>query len=96
MTNADLYVTQEHVLLIDGVLVTAGSLIAEYLRRYGPPATQEAPCAPLLSCTGARREIKSRLRSTISPWIDHRQKLDVIRDELEERGIALSRQEELV
>jgi hypothetical protein len=137
---ADLYVTKEHALLIDGVLVTAGSLIndttiildtasehneleffhiklerhnaiyaegvpcetlrnfdenavnfAEYLRRYGPQATQEAPCAPLLSCTGARREIKSRLRSAISPWIDRRRKLDIIRDELEERGIAVLR-----
>jgi hypothetical protein len=136
----DLYVTQEHALLIDGVLVTAGSLIngttitlyaasehneleffhiklarhnaiyaegvpcetlrnfdesavnfAKYLRRYGPPTTQEAPCAPLLSCTGARREIKSRFRSAISPWIDRRQKIDIIRDELEERGIAVLR-----
>jgi hypothetical protein len=143
--HTDLYVSKEHALLIDGVLVTAGSLIngtritlyaasehneleffhiklahhnaiyaegvpcetlrnfdesavnfAEYLRRYGPPTTQEAPCAPLLSCTGARREIKSRFRSAISPWIDRRQKLDIIRDELEERGIALARQAELV
>ena len=138
--HADLYVTKEHALLIDGVLVTAGSLIngttitlytasehneleffhiklarhnaiyaegiacetlrnvdnravnfAEYLRRYGPPTTQEAPCAPLLSCTGARREIKSRLRSAISPWIDRRHKLYIIRDELEERAIAVLR-----
>jgi hypothetical protein len=59
--------------------------------RYGPPTTHEVPCAPLLSCTGARREIKSRLRSAISPWIDRRQKLDIIRDELEERGIAVLR-----
>ena len=64
---------------------------AEYVRRYEPPTTQEAPCAPLLSCTGARREIKSRFRSAISPWIDRRQKLDIIRDELEERGIAVLR-----
>src|SRR5271168_4090760 len=137
---ADLYVTKEHALLIDGVLVTAGSLIngatitmydpreldqleffhiklerhnaiyaegapcetlmnveesatnfAEYLRNYGHPTTREAPCAPLLSCTGGRREIRSRVRSAISPWIDRRQKLDIIRDELEERGIALLR-----
>ena len=133
-----MYVTKEHALLLDSILVTAGSLIngttitlynaieydeleffhiklarhnviyaegvpcetlrnlderavnfAEYLRRYGPPATQEATCVPLLSCTGARREIKSRLRSAISPWIDRRHKLDTIRDDLEERGIAL-------
>jgi hypothetical protein len=137
---ADLYVTKEHALLIDGVLVTAGSLIngttitvydprerdeleffhiklerhnaiyaegapcetlrnveegavnfAEYLRHYGHPTTQETPCAPLLSCTGASREIKSRFRSAISPWIDRRQKLDAIRDELEERAIAVLR-----
>ena len=136
--NADLYVTKEHALLIDGVLVTAGSLIngttitvynpreldeleffhiklerhnaiyaegapcetminveesavnfAEYLRKYGHPITQEAPCAPLLSCNSGRSEIRSRLRSAISPWIDRRQKLDIIRDELEERGIAV-------
>jgi hypothetical protein len=139
LPHADLYLSQEHGLLIDGVLVTAGSLLngktitlydaselneleffhiklaqhtviyaegapcetlinfderavnfAEYVRRYGPPATQEARCAPWLSCTGARREIKSRFRSAISPWIDCRQKLDVIRDDLRERGIALS------
>jgi hypothetical protein len=138
--RADLYVTREHELLIDGVLVTAGSLVngttitiydprehdeleffhiklsghnaiyaedapcgtlreaeecavnfAEYLCQYGHQTTKEASCVPLLSCTGARREIKSRLRSAISPWIDRRQKLDIIRDELEERGIAVLR-----
>jgi len=137
---ADLYVTKEHALLIEGVLVTAGSLIngttitvydprqldqleffhiklerhnaiyaegtpcetlmnveesainfPEYLRNYGRPTTQEARCAPLLSCTGGRREIRTRIRSAISPWIDRRQKLDIIRDELEERGIAVLR-----
>ena len=137
---ADLYVTREHALLIDGVLVTAGSLIngttitvydppqfeqleffhiklerhnaiyaegapcetlryveesaanfAEYLRSYEHPTIQEAPCAPLFSCTGGRREIRSRLRSAISPWIDRRQKIDIVRDELEERGIAVLR-----
>jgi hypothetical protein len=141
--HADLCVTKAHALLIDGVLVTAGSLIngttitlydareldeleffhiklerhnviyaegapcetvmnvdekainfAEYLRHYGPPTTREAPCAPLLSLNGGRSEIKSRFRSAISPWIDRRQKFDIIRDELEERGIALWRQPE--
>jgi len=64
---------------------------AEYFRHYGPPTTQEVPCAPLLSFNGARSELKSCLRSAISPWIDRRQKLDIIRDELEERGIAVLR-----
>jgi hypothetical protein len=138
--RADLYVTKEHALLIDGVLVTAGSLIngttitvydpgalneleffhiklerhnaiyaedapcetlinveesavnfAEYLRNHGHPATQETLCAPLLSCNGGRREIRSRFRSAMSPWIDRRQKIDIIRDELEEHGLAVLR-----
>ena len=41
--------------------------------------------------TGGRREIRSRFRSAMSPWIDRRQKIDIIRDELEERGIAVLR-----
>jgi Hint domain len=143
--HADLYVTKGHALLIDGVLVTAGSLIngttitfhearefdemeffhiklerhdviyaegapcetlvtvdenavnfAEYLRKYGFPKTQEDPCLPLLSFNGGRSEVKSRFRSAISPWVDRRQKLDIIRDGLEERGIALLRQSDLV
>jgi hypothetical protein len=69
---------------------------AEYLRQYGPATPKEAPCTPLLGFNGGRNELKSRLRSALSPWIDRRQKLDVIRDELEERGIALLRQSELM
>jgi len=137
--NADLYVTQAHALLIDGVLVPAGHLIncttitlydadaldeleffhikleahdviyaeaapcetlvevdekavnfAEYLRR-----NQEARCAPWAGF-GPRIEMKSHFRSALAPWIDRRQKLDIIRDSLEERGIALLQRSELV
>jgi len=137
--NADLYVTQSHALLIDGVLVPAGNLIngttitlydadtldeleffhikleghdviyaegapcetlvevdenavnfAEYLRR-----NQEARCAPWAGF-GPRIEMKSHFRSALAPWIDRRQKPDIIRDRLEERGIALLRQADLV
>jgi len=137
--NADLYVTQSHALLIDGVLVPAGHLIngttitlydagaldeleffhikleghdviyaegapcetlvevdenavnfAEYLRR-----NQEARCAPWAGF-GPRIEIKAHFRSALAPWLDRRQKPDIIRDRLEERGIALLRQSELV
>jgi hypothetical protein len=56
---------------------------AEYLRQYGPPVSKNAPCAPVFGY-GRRIEIKSRLRSAISPWYDRRQKLDIIRDKLEE------------
>jgi Hint domain len=69
---------------------------AEYLRRYGHGRIHEAPCAPLLSFNGGRNELKSRFRSALSPWIDRRQTLDIIRDEIEERGIALLRQPELM
>jgi hypothetical protein len=61
---------------------------AEYLRLYGPPTSQNAPCAPVFGY-GGRVEIRSRLRSAISPWFDRRQKLDIIRDKLEEGGFAL-------
>ena len=139
--HADLYVTRAHALFIDGVLVTAGSLIndttitlyeareydeleffhikleshdviyaegapvetlanvdenavnfAEYFRRYGTPKTEEAPCVPIVSYWGPRGTVlKSRLRSAISPWFDRRRQIDVIRDRLEERGLALGR-----
>jgi hypothetical protein len=65
---------------------------AEYFRLYGVPKTEETFCAPRVSCGGARWEFKSRFRSAISPWVDRREPIDVIRDRLEERGIALSRQ----
>jgi hypothetical protein len=143
--HADLYVTEYHALLIDGVLVEAGHLIngttitrydareldeieffhiklelhnvifaegapcetllnvdenatnfAEYLREYGV-TTKETPCAPLLRYrSGWRNGIKSRFRSAISPWIDRRQRVDIIRDELDARGIALLRQTEFM
>jgi Hint domain len=136
--NADLYVTQAHALLIDGVLVPAGHLIngttitlydadgldeleffhikleahdviyaegapcetlvevdenavnfAEYLRR-----NQEARCAPWTGF-GPRIHMESHFRSALAPWIDRRQKLDIIRDSLEERGLALLQKTEI-
>jgi hypothetical protein len=140
--HADLYITQPHALLIDGVLVPVCNLIndttitlydasslaelelfhiklerhdviyaegapcetllsvdesavnfAEYLRQYGPPVIGDARCAPWVGF-GRRIEITSHFRSAISPWIDCRQSLDVIRDKLEERGIALLQRSE--
>ena len=140
MPHADLTVTKAHALLIDGVLVTTGSLIngttialydarehneleffhiafarhdviyaegapcetllnadvnaddvAGY-RQDGLLTTRQVPCEPLLSFNGRRSEIKSRFRSAISPWNDRRQRLDIIRDKLEERGLAFSQQ----
>jgi Hint domain len=70
------------------------SNFAEYCRAYGAPKTGEISCAPLLFYGGGRSQIKSRLRSAISPWFDCREKIDVTRDRLEERGIALCEQME--
>jgi len=65
---------------------------AEYFRLYGVPETEETPCAPRVSYGGRRGEFKSRIRSAISPWFDRREPIDMIRDRLEERGIALTRE----
>lgn len=53
------------------------------------PAAQA--CAPMLSFNGAQSELKSRLRSATSILIDRRQPIDIIRDEIEERGLNLAR-----
>ena len=70
---------------------------AEYFRTYGMPETEGARCAPLASFggmrgdyRGMRGELNSRFRSAISPWFDRRKKIDVIRDRLEERAVALT------
>ena len=68
---------------------------AEYLRQYGPSEVKDVRCSPWVGF-GRRIEIKSRFRSAISPWIECRQKLDIIRDELEEGGIVLPQHSELV
>jgi len=68
---------------------------ADYLRVYGPPASGEVRCAPFVGY-GRRVELKSRFRSAISPWFDRREKLDIIRDKLEEGEAVLSGRPELV
>jgi hypothetical protein len=49
------------------------------------------PCVPFLSFHGGRGELRSRLRSMASIVIDRRQRLDVIRDDLEHRGLQFAR-----
>lgn len=65
------------------------AMFGDYIRKYGAAKTKKTPCAPILTFNGGRNEVKSRLRSAVSIWLDRRQQLDVIRDRLEERGIAL-------
>ena len=69
---------------------------AEYLRQYGTAATDESRCAPYVHAFGGRDELKSRVRSALSPWIDLRNRADVVRDQLEERGFVNPRQFETV
>jgi hypothetical protein len=69
---------------------------ADYFRRYGAPTRKEARCAPYVHGFGGRVELKSRFRSALSPWIDLRNQADVVRDQLEERGLVDSRQFETV
>ena len=61
---------------------------AEFFRRYGMPATEEARCAPHVDFGGRRGELKSRIRSAISLRVDRRQRADVVRDRVEERGFT--------
>jgi hypothetical protein len=135
--SADLFLTQWHALLIDGVLLTAGELVngttitrdaadqlneleyfhiqlethdaiyaegaacetllsidenasnfAKHLGKKGAATTAEIPCAPRPS-VNVRARLQSRFRSAISPWIDRRHATDIVRDRLEERGLAL-------
>jgi hypothetical protein len=64
---------------------------SEYLRKLGAPKSDEVRCAPIAPY-GGRGEFRSRLRSAISPWLDRREPIDVIRDRLQERAIALSQE----
>jgi hypothetical protein len=50
------------------------------------PEADQACCAP--RAPFGRHEFPSRLRSAISPWIDIRQPVEVIRDRFEERALA--------
>jgi hypothetical protein len=61
---------------------------ADYFRRYGAPAGEEARCAPYVHAFGGREELKSRFRSALSPWIDFRNQADRVRDRLEERALV--------
>ena len=56
----------------------------------GPPTGNEAPCVQLLSYNGGRSELRSRFRSALSPWIDRRMPIDIIRDRLEERSVKVT------
>jgi hypothetical protein len=62
----------------------------EYLRMYGAPSEPARPCIPVLWLHNSRSKMKSHLRSALSPLVDRRQRIDVIRDRLEERALTMS------
>lgn len=79
----------------ESLLVTAEKLAMfdnadEYYALYGTSADM-VPCAPLAAFNGGRSQLKSRLRSAISPVVDLRHPRDIARDRLEARAFDLSR-----
>jgi Hint domain len=77
-----------HIELDGHDVVDAQGASCETLREAGVSA-----CAPLLSLDGGRSELRSRLRSAVSPWIDRRGKLEVVRDDLDERADRIGLQQ---
>jgi hypothetical protein len=62
----------------------------EYLRMYEAPSEPALPCIPVLWLHNNRSKMKSHLRSALSPLVDRREKIDLIRDRLEERALTMS------
>ncbi len=62
------------------------SNFAEYRQLYGEPHIDETSCAPVICYEGRKGKIMSHLRSAVSPWVDYRTQLDVIRDRLAGRS----------
>lgn len=73
-----------HVELDGHDVIDAEGAPCETLRESGIAA-----CAPIVEFAGHRSELGSRLRSALSPWIDRRRKLDIVRDSLDERADRL-------
>ena len=124
--HRDLFLSQNHGLLLDGGLISAGALVngktitevesqkldrldyfqlelpehdviiaegmfCETLLDRDATPTDVSPYAPRLSSFSHPRVqlLKSRLRSAISPIVDVRTRVDIIRDKLEDRAELL-------
>jgi len=63
----------------------------EYEDLYGAEQTiVHVPFAPRIPALGARFQLRSRMRSAVSPWWDVRTPFDIARDRLETRAERLS------
>jgi hypothetical protein len=60
----------------------------EYLRMYGAQSEVVRPCVPI-RLAGNRSRLGSHLRSALSPLVDRRRKVDIIRDRLEDRALTM-------
>ena len=58
----------------------------EYRRLYGEPSLPDEPVAPVLGYNGGRSRLRGRIRSAVSHVIDVRSKLEIMRDESEEKS----------
>jgi hypothetical protein len=77
---------------VESLLTTAEKLAVfdnadEYYAMYGVPTLDMKPYAPLAAFNGGRSELKSRLRSAVSPVIDIRRPMDMARDGIEARAL---------
>lgn len=79
-----------HLALADHDILIAAGLACESLLDHGKAVKGEAivPFAPIVSFQGGRGALASRLRSAMSPLVDRRTHLDVVRDRLEDRAFA--------
>ena len=62
----------------------------EYRRLYGGLSLPDEPTAPILEYNGGRSKLRGRIRSAISPVIDVRSKLEIVRDDLKQRARRVS------
>jgi hypothetical protein len=67
-------------------MLDAQGALCESLYRAGTER-----CAPLLRLCGGRSKLRSHMRSVASLVVDRRQPIDIIRDNLEERGLDIAR-----
>jgi hypothetical protein len=75
----------------DSVTIERFENFIEYERLGGSKArVAEVPCARVVSVRGGRDKLRSRVRSTLSPWLDYRNTFDKVRDRLEERADAIA------
>jgi hypothetical protein len=62
----------------------------EYRRLNGIPSLPDEPVAPVLAYNGGRSRLRGRVRSAVSHVIDVRSKLEIVRDDLKKRAVALA------